>query len=89
SLNCIFLLDENLSTGIPEMIGLASLKAIFENIRSEYTPYHLSDKDVIRYHEISKIANKNFQGCKLLLRKWQKEVEENDDDLVLEVFESV
>ncbi|CAG8649157.1 1746_t:CDS:10 [Gigaspora rosea] len=89
SLNCIFLLDENLSTGIPEMIGPASLKAIFENIRSEYTPYHLSDKDVIRCHEISKIANKNFQGCKSLLRKWQKEVEENDDDLVLEVFESV
>ncbi|CAG8800649.1 10845_t:CDS:10, partial [Cetraspora pellucida] len=76
SLNHIFLLDENLSTGISEMIGPASLKAIFENIRSEYTSYHLSDKDIIRC-------------CKSLLRKWQKEVDENDNDLVLEVFESI
>ncbi|CAG8681937.1 2626_t:CDS:2, partial [Cetraspora pellucida] len=74
SLNHIFLLDENLSIGISEMIGPASLKAIFENIRSEYTPYHLLDKDIIRC-------------CKSLLRKWQKEVDENDYDLVLEVFE--
>ncbi|CAG8674653.1 2211_t:CDS:2, partial [Acaulospora morrowiae] len=76
SLNHIFLLDENLSTGVSEMIDTASLKAIFENIRSEYTPYHLSDKDIIRC-------------CKSLLRKWQKEVDENDNDLVLEVFESI
>ncbi|CAG8580638.1 1362_t:CDS:10 [Funneliformis caledonium] len=34
-------------------------------------------------------ANENFQGCKSLLRKWQKEVEENNDDLILEVFESM
>lgn len=71
------------------MIGPASLKTIFKNIKSEFTPYHLSDKDIIRCHEISKIANKNFQGYKPLLRKWQKEVEENEEDLVLEVFESI
>ncbi|CAG8592853.1 4605_t:CDS:10 [Paraglomus occultum] len=82
SLNYIFLLDENLSTGISEMIGTAALRAIFENIRSEYTntPCHLSDKD---------IAKNNFQGRKSLLRKWQKEVKDNDNDLVLEVFESI
>ncbi|CAG8784826.1 21363_t:CDS:2, partial [Gigaspora rosea] len=71
SLNCIFLLDENSSIGIAEMIGSELLKAIFENIKSEYTPYYLPDKDVIR--------------CQ---RKWQKEVEENNDNFILEVFES-
>ncbi|KAF0531172.1 hypothetical protein F8M41_011872 [Gigaspora margarita] len=89
SLNCIFLLDKNLSIGILEMIGSELLKVIFENIRPKYIPYHLSDKDVIRCHKIAKIANKNFQGCKLLFRKWQKEAQEYNDDLILEVFESI
>ncbi|RIB30169.1 hypothetical protein C2G38_2153344 [Gigaspora rosea] len=52
SLNCIFLLDENLSIGIAEMIGSELLKVIFENIK-------------------------------------QKEVEENNNDFILEVFESM
>ncbi|CAG8775596.1 19886_t:CDS:2, partial [Gigaspora rosea] len=71
------------------MIGSEFLKAMFENIKSEYTPYHLPDEDVIRCHEISKVANKNFQDCKSLIRKWQREVEENNDDFILEVFESM
>ncbi|RHZ83711.1 hypothetical protein Glove_88g35 [Diversispora epigaea] len=89
SLNHIFLLDENSPSGISELIGPESLKKIFENIRSEYTSYKLLDKDILRCHEISKVANENFKGCKSLLRKWQREVGENDDDLILEVFESI
>ncbi|CAG8620762.1 5372_t:CDS:2, partial [Diversispora eburnea] len=65
--------NNNLSTRILEIISSTLLKVIFKNIRSEYTPYHLSNKDIIQCHEISK--------------EMAKKVDKNDNDLVLKVFE--
>ncbi|CAG8634193.1 6143_t:CDS:2, partial [Funneliformis caledonium] len=89
SLNHIFLFEEHTLTGIQKTIEPESLKIIFENIRNEFIPYQLSDNDIVRYYTIVKTANQNFQNCKPLLRKWQKQVEDDQEDLILEVFESI
>ncbi|CAG8488247.1 6313_t:CDS:2, partial [Scutellospora calospora] len=34
-------------------------------------------------------ANNDFGECKLLLRKWQKDLDDNQEDLILETFESI
>ncbi|CAG8621236.1 1528_t:CDS:2, partial [Acaulospora colombiana] len=89
SLNHIFLFEENASAGIQEMIDPQSLKIIFENIKNEFTPYQLSDNDILRCYKMAKTANQNFRNCKQLLRRWQKQVEDDQEDLILEVFESM
>lgn len=35
------------------------------------------------------MANENFGKCKSLIRKWQKELDDDQEDFVLETFESM
>ncbi|CAG8764673.1 4087_t:CDS:2, partial [Dentiscutata heterogama] len=88
SLNHIFLFEQNVSSGISLMIEPESLKSIFNNIKEEFTPYQMSDDDILRCHKMAKTASEDFEKCKSLLRKWQKELVDDQEDLILEIFES-
>ncbi|CAG8605456.1 237_t:CDS:2, partial [Scutellospora calospora] len=89
SLNHIFLFEQNVSSGISLMIEPESLKSIFNNIKEEFTPYQMSDDDILRCHKMAKTASEDFEKCKSLLRKWQKELVDDQEDLILEIFESM
>ncbi|CAG8561322.1 1376_t:CDS:10, partial [Ambispora leptoticha] len=89
SLNHIFLFEHNVSSGISLMIEPESLKSIFNNIKEEFTPYQMSDDDILRCHKMAKTASEDFEKCKSLLRKWQKELVDDQEDLILEIFESI
>ncbi|CAG8614229.1 11295_t:CDS:10, partial [Diversispora eburnea] len=89
SLNHIFLFEQNVSSGISLMIEPESLKIISDNIKNEFTPYQMSDDDILRCYKMAKTASEDFEKCKSLLRKWQKELDDDQEDLILEIFESM
>ncbi|RHZ59533.1 hypothetical protein Glove_363g46 [Diversispora epigaea] len=89
SLNHIFLFEQNVSSGISLMIEPESLKEIFNNIKNEFTPYQMPDDDILRCYKMAKTASEDFEKCKPLLRKWQKELDDDQEDLILEIFESI
>ncbi|KAF0554395.1 hypothetical protein F8M41_019166 [Gigaspora margarita] len=88
SLNHIFLLYEHSITGIRVMFNKSLWESMFKDIGNKFTSYELSDRDIIKCHTMSKIAN-NVKGRKSLLRQWQREIEDDHEDVVLEVFESI
>ncbi|CAG8673788.1 35969_t:CDS:10 [Gigaspora margarita] len=57
------------------------VKSIFDTFRNEFASYSLSDDEVLRCYKMAK--------CKLLLRKWQKNLDDDKEDLILETFESM
>ncbi|CAG8701462.1 17575_t:CDS:10, partial [Acaulospora morrowiae] len=89
SLNYIFLFEQNVSSGVSSMIEPESLNIIFDTIKNEFAPYHLSHDDVLRCHKMANTASEDFGKCKPLLRKWQKDLDDNQEDLILETFESI
>ncbi|CAG8463235.1 5209_t:CDS:10, partial [Diversispora eburnea] len=40
-------------------------------------------------NKIEEIASENFGNCKPLLRKWQKDLDDDQDDIILEIFKSM
>ncbi|CAG8855503.1 8696_t:CDS:2, partial [Gigaspora margarita] len=54
SLNHIFLFEQNVTNGISSMIEPESLNIIFDTIKNEFAPYHLSNDDVLRCYKIGK-----------------------------------
>ncbi|CAG8535891.1 26973_t:CDS:2, partial [Dentiscutata erythropus] len=40
-------------------------------------------------NKIDETASEDFEKCKSLLRKWQKELVDDQEDLILEIFESI
>ncbi|CAG8773409.1 5925_t:CDS:2, partial [Acaulospora morrowiae] len=48
SLNHIFLFEQNVPIGVSSMIEPESLNVIFDTIKNEFAPYHLSNDDVLR-----------------------------------------
>ncbi|RHZ84847.1 hypothetical protein Glove_74g86 [Diversispora epigaea] len=89
SLNHIFLFEQNVTNGISSMIEPESLNIIFDTIKNEFAPYHLSNDDVLRCYKMAKTACEDFGKCKSLLRKWQKDLDDDQEDLILETFESI
>ncbi|CAG8609527.1 2126_t:CDS:2, partial [Diversispora eburnea] len=80
SLNYIFLFEQNVTIEISSIIEPESLNIIFDTIKNEFVPYHLSNDN---------IASEDFRKYKPLLRKWQKDLDDNQEDLILEMFESM
>ncbi|CAG8627940.1 8327_t:CDS:10, partial [Ambispora gerdemannii] len=89
SLNHIFLFEQNVTNGISSMIEPESLNIIFDTIKNEFAPYHLSNDDVLQCYKMAKTACEDFGKCKSLLRKWQKDLDDDQEDLILETFESI
>ncbi|CAG8578662.1 2393_t:CDS:10 [Cetraspora pellucida] len=89
SLNHIFLFERNVTSGLSSLIEPESLKIVFDTIKNEFDLYYLSNDDVFRCHKMAETASNDFGECKLLLRKWQKNLDDNQEDLILETFESM
>ncbi|CAG8755620.1 33350_t:CDS:2, partial [Racocetra persica] len=89
SLNYIFLFERNNTSELSSIIEPETLKIIFDTIKNEFNLYYLSNDEVYRCHKMAESASNDFGECKLLLRKWQKDLGENQEDLILETFESI
>ncbi|CAG8655658.1 22093_t:CDS:2, partial [Racocetra persica] len=86
SLNHIFLFDEHAITGIQVMFDKQLWEDIFKSIKIKFASYELSDCDIIR---LFKQVATNIKDCRSLLRQWQIEIEDYQEDVVLEVFKSM
>ncbi|CAG8797019.1 8001_t:CDS:10, partial [Gigaspora margarita] len=80
---------EILITGIRVMFNKSLWESMFKDIGNKFTSYELSDRDIIKCHTMSKQIANNVKGRKSLLRQWQREIEDDQEDVVLEVFESM
>ncbi|CAG8734873.1 5986_t:CDS:2, partial [Racocetra fulgida] len=82
-------IKSSLSEDAKKVIEPELLNMIFDTIKNEFASHRLSDNDVLRCHKVAEIASESFEKCKLLLRKWQRDLDDNQEDLILETFESM
>jgi len=88
SLNFIFLLEDDVQC-MREFFDQQLLASIFQEIRREFVSHMLSDDDILKCYHMSEAARISTKECRDLLKQWNRTVKDDDDNVVLEVFQSI